>query len=317
MVSDADAGDHWYGGPWTEIKLDAVEYYLQCYTKALKAFGFDLTYIDAFAGTGSRDTISTKGGLFEGCPIQDVKETLAGSARRALAVQPPFDRFIFIEMDQNRCSVLLDLQEEFPRANIHVEQGDANEILRTLVKQRSWYSRGDAMSRGVVFLDPYALHVDWLTLRYLASSQRLDVWYLFPIRDTIRQLARNFSGIGPKEPMLDRVLGPEWRQLYALAPDHQPHDLFDVRPAPELERIVSVAQFEQWLKGRLRQEFKFVSEPLPILTAPNRQAFSLFLAVSNPSPKATELAEHFVRHVKRNFAPEASHRKSYRAASDR
>jgi hypothetical protein len=44
----------------------------------------------------------------------------------------------------------------------------------------------------------------------------LDVWYLFPIRDTIRQLAHNFQGIGPKEAMLDRLLGPEWRELYSI-----------------------------------------------------------------------------------------------------
>lgn len=46
---------HIFGGPWTEIKLDAVEYYLECYTRALKRVGFDLWYIDAFAGSGDRE----------------------------------------------------------------------------------------------------------------------------------------------------------------------------------------------------------------------------------------------------------------------
>jgi three-Cys-motif partner protein len=46
--------EHSFGGPWTEIKLDAVQYYLECYTKALTAKQFDLWYIDAFAGTGDR-----------------------------------------------------------------------------------------------------------------------------------------------------------------------------------------------------------------------------------------------------------------------
>src|SRR5262249_54532640 len=50
---------HAFGGPWTEIKLDAVQYYLECYSKALKRVGFDLTYVDAFAGTGSRDVQRT------------------------------------------------------------------------------------------------------------------------------------------------------------------------------------------------------------------------------------------------------------------
>jgi hypothetical protein len=37
-----------FGGPWTEIKFDAVEYYLRCFTGALKN-SFELTYIDACA----------------------------------------------------------------------------------------------------------------------------------------------------------------------------------------------------------------------------------------------------------------------------
>jgi three-Cys-motif partner protein len=136
----------------------------------------------------------------------------------------------------------------------------------------------------VVFLDPYALQVDWMTLEALASTQVLDVWYLFPIRDTIRQLAHNFEGIGPKEPMLDRLLGPEWRELYSIVPEMGGRrDLFDEPAEPEMRRVVSVRQFEQWLKGRLEGEFRFVSQPLPILTTPSRQAFSLFLGVSNPS----------------------------------
>jgi len=34
--------DHPFGGPWTEIKLDAVQYYLECYAKALTPKKFDL-----------------------------------------------------------------------------------------------------------------------------------------------------------------------------------------------------------------------------------------------------------------------------------
>jgi hypothetical protein len=78
--------DHLFGGPWTEIKLDAVGYYLECYIKALKRVGFDLWYIDAFAGSGDRTTERTIGGILEGVPISIITETLAVSARRALAV---------------------------------------------------------------------------------------------------------------------------------------------------------------------------------------------------------------------------------------
>ncbi len=75
--------EHSFGGPWTEIKLDAVEYYLECYTKALKHARFDLSYIDAFAGTGDREAERVVGGLFDGKPIETITETLRriGSTR--------------------------------------------------------------------------------------------------------------------------------------------------------------------------------------------------------------------------------------------
>ena len=310
---------HFFGGPWTEIKLDAVEYYLECYTRALNRVGFDLWYIDAFAGSGDRESEREVGGIFEGTPVEMIRETLAGSARRAIGVTPPFDHFVFIEKDDDRYAALQGIKLENPTRDIRIIQGEANDELAKLVTSYPWSKKDSGSSRGVVFLDPYALHVDWQTLQSLASTRVLDVWYLFPIRDTIRQLAHDFRGIGPKAPMLDRVLGNEWRELYSIKPERDvPTDMFawgdqQTEPeGPELQRVVSQKQFEGWLKRRLETEFQFVSEPLPLLASPNRQLFSLFLGVSNPSLLAIDLAKHFVSHVNKNFAPGASRRRSGR-----
>jgi len=149
--------DHHFGGPWTEIKLDAIEYYLQCYTKALKRVDFDLTYIDGFAGTGSREAQRTVGGLFEGIPIATIKETLAGSARRAIAVQPSFDHFVFIEMDSDRCAALDEIKTEFPKVDIKIIPGEANKILCGLVEKEPWLRKDTrafsdrAESEGIPF----------------------------------------------------------------------------------------------------------------------------------------------------------------------
>src|ERR1700761_583657 len=100
---------HVFGGPWTEIKLDAIEYYLGCYARALKRVNFDLWYIDAFAGSGDRESEREIGGIFEGAPVETVHETLAGSARRALGVSPPFDHFVFIEKHEDRYNALRNM----------------------------------------------------------------------------------------------------------------------------------------------------------------------------------------------------------------
>ncbi len=53
-MSKVDTVDHCFGGAWTEIKLDILEKYLDFYTVALKKQRFELLYIDAFAGSGTR-----------------------------------------------------------------------------------------------------------------------------------------------------------------------------------------------------------------------------------------------------------------------
>jgi hypothetical protein len=55
--------EHHFGGPWTELKPDAVCYYVECYTKALSRKQFDLWYVEAFAGAGERTNERLFGGL--------------------------------------------------------------------------------------------------------------------------------------------------------------------------------------------------------------------------------------------------------------
>lgn len=303
--------EHWRGGgPWTEIKLDAIEYYLDCYTKALSHL-FDLWYVDAFAGSGKRMVEKEVGGLLEGgaMPMATV-ETLDGSARRALAVVPPFHHFRFIEKDRARCQALLKTAAEHPRRDILVLQGDANEEIKKLLDSSLPIGKM-SRSRGVVFLDPYALQVDWDMLRALAGSGVLDVWYLFPVRDVSRQLAIDYKGIGAKKSKLDRTLPPAWQALYKSSPPPAQLSLLEPIDESSATRHPGLDRLENWFKGQLEGEFEYVSEPLPLLTAPGRQAFSLFLCVSNPSAPAIKLAKHFAGYVMKNYAP-ASRRKSGR-----
>src|SRR5688572_196944 len=94
---------HKFGGPWTEVKLDAIADYLGFYNAALQyrprpESPFERWYVDAFAGSGERVDSQTRGGLFDdGGPFRTETVTREGSARRALAVTPPFHHLVFIE----------------------------------------------------------------------------------------------------------------------------------------------------------------------------------------------------------------------------
>lgn len=105
-VLPKEIAGHRFGGAWTEIKLDSIEYYLKCYTVALSKYGFDLWYIDAFAGSGDREVSRESGGVFEGTPIEEVVETYNGSAIRAIDVAPSFSNFVFIEKTSSAAPLL-------------------------------------------------------------------------------------------------------------------------------------------------------------------------------------------------------------------
>lgn len=310
--------EHHFGGAWTELKLDAVCYYLQCYTKALSQKNFDLWYVDVFAGTGDRTSEKLAGGLLERQPVQWVTETLPGSAKRAMNIRPAFRHFIFNESDGQHNKALHALKAANKSLDIEIIGRDANAAIKEIFSRSVWRRGAAGGARAAVFLDPYALQVDWATLELLSKTECVDVWYLFPLQDVTRQLAKNLSGIGPKEKKLDRVLSPAWRELYELPPptsDMFAKTLFDAM-IPEFaakeRRNATKAQIEGWFKGLMETLFPYVSEPLPLFTNINQQKFSLFLAVANRSTPAVDLAKKFHRHVIKNYAPQASRRMSAR-----
>lgn len=305
--------EHTFGGDWTERKLDALLYYLQFYTVALKGktgakWRFDLWYIDAFAGTGERTAERETGGLFVSAPIGREQVQLDGSAKRALAIQPPFKRVVLIEADAGRFEALCRLQED-PR--VLCLRGDANEQLPVIFGGDSWRmpERGKGLQRAVVFLDPYGMQVAWSTLELLAKTRRVDVWYLFPIEAVGRQLAHDLSAVDQwKQARLDAVLGgPEWRtELYEE--EIIENDLFS-QGGSRKKRKVGRIEIESYFQKKLRALFPFVSEALP-LGAGNQQKFSLFLLVANDSDAAINLAKSGVADMLKKQRLAASRRRS-------
>jgi three-Cys-motif partner protein len=74
------------------------------YTKIFKrntsAQFFEISYVDAFAGTGEIPRRELRG-FFRDDPelLKSEEEFRKGSVKRALEVDPPFDHYVFIEKD--------------------------------------------------------------------------------------------------------------------------------------------------------------------------------------------------------------------------
>lgn len=292
----SERAEHRFGGSWTEIKLNAVSDYLNFYTAALRAKPspadpFETWYVDAFAGTGDRTVDGEPVGLFTlGEGLLD-RARLEGSARRALAIDPPFRHLVFIEKNAGRFAALERVRSDFPHRDIRCVQGDANEEIRKIFSKGPWVGRGrSGLQRAVVFLDPYGMSVRWDTLRFLAETGRADVWYLFPLHAALRQLSHDHAALDEsKRAALNEVFGTsDWEQRFY---EHQPAptNLFDFSAATGPSRKADPNKVENFAAERLRSIFSFVSEPIPILTRRKLRQFSLFLLSGNSNERAIAL----------------------------
>lgn len=280
----ADAGGHKFGGRWTQTKLDVLQKYLRFYTQALKNRRFELVYIDAFAGTGR-------------CIIRHPHGTreIHGSARIALDTEPPFQRFVFIEKKKrfrNALNELLAAHPTQPCARTSIIAGEADGQIEGVLAANNWKN-----TRGVLFLDPYGLQCDWTTVKKIAATEALDVFFLVSVFGLYRQATNDLRDVDVhKAAALDKFLGTQaWRdELY-----RKQEDLFGDHSHTRSE---DAAGLTRYVKRRLDEVFAWVGEPVLLHqeTKHGRRGaplYALFFAVSNPSPKAIELARKVSREI--------------------
>ncbi|MDB5709770.1 MAG: hypothetical protein JWL96_1840 [Sphingomonas bacterium] len=313
-VDRSDQG-HRFGGAWTEVKLDAVSDYCQFFNTVLVGQPspqrpFERWYFDGFAGSGTRRVERATGGLLEGRPVEIETHDLAGSVLKALEVDPPFHKLAFVEGNRGRFRSLEAIRDANPERGIVCYRGDANEKLKEIFSTSPWsdQTQGRGSCRGLCFLDPYGMNVDWATLKLLADTRAVDVWYLFPLEAVSRQLAGSLDRVDQhKQRRLNEVFGTTtWRDdLYKV---ETTQDLF-AETVTTSTRQFDRGQIERYAQERLRTIFGEVSEPLPLLRDSSRQLFSLFCLSNSASPAAVGLIRKGVTWVLKKHGPGASHHK--------
>lgn len=280
-----------FGDKHTVKKLVTVQRYLQAYVTALKFQSFELLYVDACAGSGSSvpraaldaqnpEQVSLEG---LGKVVADTDEIIVGSAVRALGVNPPFHKYLLNDVKQSNVESLRKaVSNDFSHLSDRVEltRLDANEMLRSLCDSYNWKN-----TRAVVFLDPFGLQINYETLKILAKTGAVDVWYLVPVFAMYRQVSGdgqiNFDG-GPR---VDAALGTSlWREVAVT--EVTSTDLFN-QPQLRSKRAVNIAWFENVAKQRLSEAFggRVLDETLS-LGRNGVQEFSLMFAWANPGERA-------------------------------
>lgn len=267
-----------FGGKWTIEKLKILSDYLNFYVTALKNQPFGKIYIDAFAGTGVLER-------------KDTGEVIPGSTKISLDIEEKFDKYIFIENSKKSIEELKNMiskgyREMIPR--VKIIESDANEALIDICKNYNWKE-----NRCILFLDPFAMSVEWNTLKIISETKAIDMWYLFPIGATNRLLQKNKNIDIKWKEKLNSIFGDDsWEQeLYKESPQLS---LF----GDTLYQKEGFLKLREYIIKRLNIIFPYVSNKSKILYNNNNSPLFLFcFAVSNPNSNAWGLAQKVANHI--------------------
>lgn len=294
-------GKHVFGGDWTSDKLERVRKYLCAYTtifkKNVRASYFTTIYVDAFAGTGQRVEAAGRGKPVattqEDESDSDAEALQKGSARIALEVDPPFDRYVFIEKHAKRVKELETLRREFSdkAPAIQVERADANEYLKQWCEQTDWQQH-----RAVVFLDPYGMQVDWATIEAVAATKAIDLWLLFPLGVAVnRLLTKNEPPPKNWADALTRFFGnEEWKEEFY--PKKTERTLFGDEETERKE--ASFERIGRFFLKRLKTTFaQVVPNPLILANSKGVPIYLLCFAAGNAkgAPTAVKIAKDILK----------------------
>jgi len=267
-------------GYWSEVKLDIIREYCSAYSRILaNQRGLSHVYIDGFSGAGEH--------LRKQSP-----DVVPGSPLNALLVDPPFDRYVLIDLDGAKVEHLRQQVGKTRHADrVDILEGDCNELLLGKFLSELRY---DLFRRGLVVLDPYGLQLDWQVLAMAGRSRAIEIFLNFPIMDMNRNaLWKNPDSVGEEGvARMTQFWGDEsWRQVaYRVQ-----RGLFaDIREKQGNEAVVAAFQ------RRLRDVagFTFVPEPMPMRNTRGAVVYYLFFAGPNQTG-ARIVSDIFHKHANR------------------
>lgn len=265
---------------WSRKKHILLSKYLNAYTKIMnsqqrnRGWPVYYCYVDAFAGpVYYRDRDDDEAAYAEGSPAI------------ALAADPPFSRYVFIEIRPDRVKNLELLRTQWPGRYIEIVQEDCNKTLVGIARQ----IRTDK-AHALVFLDPYGLQVDWATVEELSYGS-FDVFVNFPIMALNRALLRREGRLtGTQLSHLQRVMGDSGliQEVYIAIPDFFEEERLQRSRLPA-ERLASK------YRDRLRERFGNVSSFTIMRNSKGGPLYALFLASRNST--AVRIANDIFRKV--------------------
>lgn len=284
-----------WGGNWTELKLEAFEYYVDAYLKIMNAQKFKYNgwpttiYFDGFAGSGIREASSQKEveNLFADYFIDEESELYRGSAERVLGLSRKFDFYFFVDNAEASISSLENRLREkgIVRENSKFICADVNHQLEELSKYLN------DKKAALVLLDPFGMQLNWSSIEKL-KDKRVDLWILIPSGVIINRF-------------LDRkgklIFSNKLQSYFGLSENEIKDRFYDKESVDTLFGTIdvtnktndSVNKIAELYIEKLRSIWKFVStKPLSLLNTRNVPIYHFVFASNNET--ASNIARQII-----------------------
>lgn len=189
-------------GRQSEEKHSIVSLYAKLFSTGMKEKWNERVYIELYAGPGHSK-------------IRDTPRIIAGSPLRALALEHPFDKYIFCEANAKALDALrARVQKAAPSADVSYIQGDCNENVGEILTHIPKHSPGHSVL-SLCFVDPYDIGIKFETIRRL-SSRYVDFLILLAL---YMDANRNYENYVREEAVkIDEFLGSTtWRDSWKIS----------------------------------------------------------------------------------------------------
>jgi three-Cys-motif partner protein len=259
-------------GPWSEVKLAILREYAAPYSKIVSAKGFHHLYIDGFAGPGAHVS-------------RETGELILGSPRIALAIEPPFKEYHFIDADRTRVEQLRTLAGGRP--DVYVHPGDCNDVLLREVLPRAQY--GD-FRRALCVLDPYNIDLDWQVVSTAGRMRSVEIFLNFMVMDmNMNVLLSDPEKAEPSQvARMNRFWGDESWHAVAYEEDPQRH-LFQ---GPVMVKVEDANEkIAEAYRQRLLQVAGFKFAPTPLRFPNSLGATIYYMFFASPDPTANKIVQ--------------------------
>ena len=275
-----------FGGIWTYEKIKIVEKYARAYLEIMKDRPYwKLLYFDGFAGSGD---IEVDGVLDE--------KIIEGAAKRIISIEEPrfFDIYYFVELDKAKAARLEKGLESIKRSGVYVVAGDCNKKLLDLAE----FLKGKGKDyKALAFVDPCGMEVNWESISALKDLS-VDLWILVPTGlGPNRMLARSGKISDSWFLKLERFFGiPKNLIVETFYSVTESIDLFGNKTITTSKNVKAVDKIKVLYTQKIKEVFKFVSNPYELENSTHCIMYHFFLASNNQT--AVNIANDIIKKMK-------------------